>query len=81
MVVLNQVALLRQEVVVQVGVVDTIKEQQEVEIHLQQLHLKVIMVVVVKMVHHTEVVVVEVLVQVVLQGREVLMVVVEQPIQ
>ena len=40
---LNRVDLLQQEVVVQVGVVDTIKEQQEVEIHLQQLHLKVIM--------------------------------------
>ena len=40
---LNRVDLLQQEVVVQVEVVDTIKEQQEVETHLQQLHLKVIM--------------------------------------
>jgi hypothetical protein len=40
---LNRVDLLQQEVVVQEEVVDTFKEQQEVEIHLQLLHLKEIM--------------------------------------
>ena len=40
---LNQVDLLQQEVVVQEVVVDTFKEQEEVETHLQLLHLKEIM--------------------------------------
>ena len=40
---LNQVDLLQQEVVVQAAVVDTGKEQEELETHLQLVHLKVIM--------------------------------------